>query len=70
MVIKKVFMLEETGIYIPRDMLLRKYPFAECCDCGAQVDDYSGKHKWIIYHKNIIYCPKCAYHEGWDYVEE
>lgn len=62
-------MSEESGKYVTKNQLLKVIPNAECCDCGLEADNYSGLYKWIIYHKKIVYCPRCAEHEGWGFEE-
>ena len=57
--------MAESGIYITSHKLVKAIPNAECCDCGKEAADYSGKYYWIIYHGRIVYCPKCAENEGW-----
>jgi len=43
--------------------LLKLFPQAECCDCGKNPEDDSSDALWVVYHDNIIYCPKCAINE-------
>jgi hypothetical protein len=47
--------------------LLKVFPNAECCDCGAGPDGAREDIPWGIYHGDIIYCPQCRNREGWHY---
>lgn len=55
----------KSSFYITKTKLKKIKPNAECCDCGIEIDDYSGQYKWVVYHERLFYCPLCAENEGW-----
>lgn len=50
--------------YITASKLVKLKPSAECCDCSKEADDSPEDEVWTIWNNKLIYCPKCASHEG------
>ena len=46
------------------EQLVKIKPYADCCNCGKEVDGSPDKEIWTIWHNGHIYCPQCTNYEG------
>lgn len=54
------------AVYVkPEDVVKLNGDEATCSECMKDAVQDRGRKKWVIYKRDIVYCPNCAKKEGW-----